>query len=81
MLSWGVKSSATGMQLRVLNLSNYNKDGSPEAPDLTLVLLEEKRHEGHKGGVNGIYLACHHICLSDFLFVHIVTPPPLCSPP
>ena len=25
------------------NLSNYNKDGSPEAPLMTWVLLEEKK--------------------------------------
>jgi hypothetical protein len=29
-----------------------------------------KRYEGHKGGVDGIYLAVDYTCLSDFLFAH-----------
>jgi hypothetical protein len=44
----------------VLNQSNYNKDGSPESRGsslhLSTVLLEEKRHDGDKGGVDGIHL-------------------------
>jgi hypothetical protein len=41
-----------------------------------------KWHEGDKGpgGADRIYLAFDYICLSDFLFAHIVTPslsPPL----
>jgi hypothetical protein len=39
-----------------------------------------KRHEGHKGGVDGIYLAFDYICLRDFLFAYIVTPLPSLSP-
>jgi hypothetical protein len=51
-----------------LNLSNYNKDGSPEAPFLTLpgYSWRRKRHAADKGGVDAIYLAFDNICLSDF---------------
>jgi hypothetical protein len=38
----------------VLNLSKYNKNGSPEAPHFTWVLLEDKKAWGRKGGVDGI---------------------------
>jgi hypothetical protein len=44
------------------------------------VPLKENKHERDKGGVvDGIYLGFNYICLSDFLFANIVTPPP--SPP
>jgi hypothetical protein len=41
-------------------MCNYNKDGSPEprgsSLHLSTVLLEEKRHDVDKGGVDGIHL-------------------------
>jgi hypothetical protein len=40
-----------------------------------------KRHLGHSGGVDGIYLVFCYICLSDFLFSHIVTTSPVPPPP
>jgi hypothetical protein len=61
----------------VLNLINYNKDGSLEVAHFTWVLLEEKMNKT-RGGVDGIYLDFDDICLSDFLFAHIVNP---CCPP
>jgi hypothetical protein len=57
-----------------------NKDGSPEAVHFTGYSWRRKRHEGDKGGVDGIYLAFHYRCLSDFLFEHMVTPPPPLPP-
>jgi hypothetical protein len=42
----------------VLNLSNNNEDGSPESPHFSLTLpgysWRRRRHEGDKGGVDGI---------------------------
>ncbi len=64
----------------MLNLSNYNKDGSSEAPHLTGppsgYSWRKKIHEGDKGGEDGMYFDFDYICLSVFLIAHIVTPPP-----
>ena len=35
----------------VLNLSNYNTDGSPEAPNFTWALLEETKASGKQGWI------------------------------
>ena len=64
---------------RLLNLSNYNKDGSPEDPHFTYS-WRRKGNERDKGGVHRIYLNFDYICLSDFLFGHILTPPPPLTP-
>jgi hypothetical protein len=53
----------------VLNLSNYNKEGSPESVHSVTVpgySWRRKRHEGDKGGVDGDYLDFDDIRLSDF---------------
>ena len=44
---------------------------------LYLGTLEWKVTQVDTGGVDKIYLVFDYICLSDFLFAHIVTPPPL----
>ena len=52
----------------VLNLGNYNKDGSPEAPHQEGKVLKSlpgyswrrRWHEENKGAVNRIYLAFDH---------------------
>jgi hypothetical protein len=45
----------------VLNLNNYNKDGSPDAAHFTWVLLEKKMRET-RGGAEGMDLAFDYIC-------------------
>jgi hypothetical protein len=61
----------------MLNLSNYNKDGSPEAPNFTWVPWGRKKHYRYKGGVDGIYLAFDYICLIDFFITLLAPPSPL----
>ena len=63
----------------VLNLSNYNKDGSSETAHFTWGTLGgERGMRETKCGVDGFCMAFDYICLSDFGFAHIVplTPPP-----
>jgi hypothetical protein len=59
----------------LLNLSNYNKDGSPEAPHSTWVLLEEKKAWGRQEWSGRNLLGFWLRMFEWFLFAHIVTPP------
>jgi hypothetical protein len=61
----------------VLNQSNYNKHGSPEAPRFTCVLYSWRRKDMGETRVDWTEFtwAFDYICWTDFLFAHRDNPP------